>query len=95
MYKLNMDELVSVEALDDDRSAEYIVFPNPFVDQITIQGKLSRGMTLEVYNTNGSLVYREPISVSNNLSSMKSGMYIINIQDDQGRLLHSQKVLKK
>ena len=95
MYKLNLDDLVSVEDLNNDRSAVYQVYPNPFVDVLTIQGKLHPGMILEAYKMNGSLVYRGSLSRSNNFSNWEGGMYLIRILDDQGGLLYTEKVLKQ
>jgi len=95
MYKLDLDDLVSVEDLNSDRFADYEVFPNPFVDHLSIQGEINPGMSLEAYNTNGSLVYKGKFSESYNFSSWERGMYFIRIQDDQGGLLHTEKVLKQ
>ena len=95
MYKLDLDELVSTEDMISRRFADYKVFPNPFVDRITIQGEVNPGMILEVYKTNGSRVYRGEFSRSYNFSSLETGMYIISIQDDQGRLLYTEKLLKQ
>jgi hypothetical protein len=95
MYKLDLDDLVSTEDLDSPLFADYKVFPNPFVDQLTIQGEVKPGMILEAYKTNGSMVYRGKFSNTYNFSSWETGMYIIRVQDGQGRLLHTEKLLKQ
>jgi hypothetical protein len=95
MYKLDLDELVSTKELNSDPISDYKVFPNPFVDQLTFQGKINPGLSLEVYTTNGSLVYKGKLSRSNNFSAWEKGMYLIRVQDEQGRLLHTEKVLKQ
>jgi len=77
---------VSITLLEES-GEEFLVYPNPFNESITISKKESRLSTtnVQVYNAIGELVFSKNIKFLNNqnntldLSKLEQGMYTINI----------------
>jgi len=62
----------------------FILYPNPAIDQVTITFKNEGLFALECYDLLGKLVQKEMITNSGqviNISSLKSGMYLYRIKD--------------
>lgn len=58
------------------------IFPNPFSDSMTIKlVKMLEDAKLEIYNTNGKLVYSNfiPLSGEISISNLKNGFYILKV----------------
>lgn len=69
--------------------------PNPFLDQLTIEGEIS-GLTVELVELSGRIALSE-FSESDHLSlptsQLPAGEYVLCIRDNTGRLLGSKKVI--
>ncbi len=95
MYKLNLDDLVSV---DDDLSSQsnnVEVFPNPFSNSLSIKGKIQKDMVIRVYNTSGMLL----LSTSNindpKFTKLDNGVYLFNFVDANGKTFQTEKIIKQ
>jgi len=83
---------------------EVIFFPNPVKDQLSIQGNLKEApgdIQLSIYNNTGQKLLQQQIdgSAANfntelDLSSWQSGIYLVNLQFENGRLL-SRKIVRE
>lgn len=77
---------------------ELSIFPNPFTDRINID--IATPGTLGMYNSLGQCIKK--MSYSNagkhsidNLSNLPSGLYFININDRDGKLITTKKLMKQ
>lgn len=94
MYKLNMDELVSVDDPEIDRASEIRVFPNPFTDHISFAGDLRAGISIAVYNAGGSLVFTSMDWDTSRFTELEKGIYFLRFIDAKGTLLQTEKVIR-
>ncbi|MEE9406983.1 MAG: T9SS type A sorting domain-containing protein [Polaribacter sp.] len=73
------------------------VYPNPFLDNITINSTLKNSFKVDVYNLIGKKVYSKNTTSNNqkiNLSSLKSGVYFIKFIAENGDIQFIKKVIK-
>lgn len=93
-FQLALDALLSIE---DPISKQFLVYPNPVIDDLTIELLNSSEPTyLKLYNALGVLILQEVMMSSNkilNFSSLPSGFYILNLQTEI--LNQSLKIVKK
>ena len=94
MYKLDLDDLVSVDDLQSESNSEIVVYPNPFSDHVSFIGNVEDEMRIEIYNAMGSLVFKGNISSSYNFSGLKNGIYYFRFIDEGGKVLQTEKVIK-
>lgn len=62
------------------------VFPNPFSDTMNIQTRSSSEVDIRVFDSSGSLVIRQNSTNPLNTTTWASGLYYLQISDDQGRI---------
>jgi hypothetical protein len=94
MYKLNIDDLVSVDEIANNSQSEIRVFPNPFSDQVSFTGNTIRGIQIEVYSASGKLVMTTNIQSNNAFSELDKGVYFFNFINSSGKIIQSEKVIK-
>ncbi len=75
------------------------LFPNPVADNLTVYmiGDNSR-KDLTLFDINGRMIYSEIITemfTTLDLQSLAHGMYIVKITQPDGKLLHSEKIVKE
>jgi Secretion system C-terminal sorting domain len=84
LYSFTINNLASVEINDQSPFAAY---PNPAKDVVYVTGEI--GSVIQIYGTNGRLVYGNNSMTTNELmldvSNWQEGIYIINQMDDVGR----------
>ncbi|MBD80674.1 MAG: hypothetical protein CL840_17295 [Crocinitomicaceae bacterium] len=72
------------------------VFPNPFNDKLTISGLEAENFSVSIYDLSGKSVIQIESSLSEiNLGELTKGMYFMHIINDQGNIIHSEKILKQ
>jgi Secretion system C-terminal sorting domain len=78
--------------------SEFLVFPNPFISDLTILSKDVHGVKqLFIYDQTGKIIFQESfreLSKNINLSAISKGLYFLTINDDFGKIYH-QKLVKK
>ena len=95
MYRLNLDDLVSVDELINRQYAKIKVFPNPFSNYISIQGELPEDMKIQVYNAAGTLILNTDKINGSELSGLERGVYFFNFVDSNGKTFQTEKVIKQ
>ncbi len=94
MYKLDLDDLVSVEDIENKQVAKINVYPNPFSDKVYFKGYIKNGMSVEVYNTSGSLIFSTTNWNASQFFELEAGMYIFRFKDENGKVFQTEKVVK-
>ncbi|MCD4696806.1 MAG: T9SS type A sorting domain-containing protein, partial [Bacteroidales bacterium] len=95
MYRLNLDDLVSVDELINRQYAKIKVFPNPFSNYISIQGELPEDMKIQVYNAAGTLILNTDKINGSELSGLERGVYFFSFVDSNGKTFQTEKVIKQ
>ena len=103
-YTVNItDDTLSIE---NSNLIEFVVYPNPFTDNITIRFSSNHinNQSLEVtlYDISGKLIYANNYSISatsditiTNLNVLSSGSYFLKIQDENGKKLTTKQLVKQ
>ncbi len=77
---------------------EVLIFPNPFLEKITITDLTLSTSSITIFTIEGRVVKKysnfSGDKVEINLSQYKSGFFIVEISDVNGNIMHRQKVLK-
>ncbi len=84
------------------RAGKVVIGPNPFTDQITLQHLdllATQELQLQLVDTNGRVVKARalgsnPHSAMLTTSELPGGVYLIYLLDENGQLVHQQKVIK-
>ncbi len=74
------------------------ISPNPFQDKIQVQFLENIDGFITILNLQGKLCYQEPInSLASklNLSSLMTGVYILNLSNNKGEVVAYQKIVKQ
>lgn len=82
-------------SVDEISALEFIVYPNPAKDKLTIKTKdLSAEAKAEIHNSLGQLVYSAQISGENtiDLSGFSQGLYFVKVTD--GNKSETKKIIK-
>lgn len=88
--------------LSDESSVinEISLYPNPFLDEITINFSSQNGSEskIEVFNVIGKLLLSQTTKTQQkfviNTAKLASGMYVVRITTDDGRII-SKKIIKR
>lgn len=70
------------------------VFPNPFSDSINIQAGASSGLKVRVFDSAGKVILQQTVNSAFNTNNWSSGLYYLQISDDQGRISF-EKIVKQ
>lgn len=73
---------------------QYIVYPNPFENMLTIENTDGKGQLAKIFDMSGKEVYSTNSVATLNMSKLSKGTYTLLIFDKEGRQLMSQKVIK-
>lgn len=105
LYRLKMidnDESFEVsriiEGKNDCETNKVTVFPNPATEQFTIQG-LAQGNRVSIYNSSGARILSEKSktgeNIQVNLKNYPSGIYTINIQNENAAIISRLNISKQ
>lgn len=79
-------DCAALVGIEDYTADEFTIYPNPVINTITIQtANTSVIESIKIYNMLGQLVMSENATEQVNVSHLKSGSYIIEINSDKGR----------
>ena len=72
---------LNVTSLVGTKNKEFEIYPNPFKEDITIN--TNSNVNVSIYNINGTLLFSEHVNSTKklNLSSLKSGVYILKLDN--------------
>ncbi len=76
-------------------SSAFKLYPNPAANQVYIESKEHMGaVSVSVYDITGKRVY-QPELVNNtiNLEAIPNGMYVIQLTNIKGELVHTRKLV--
>lgn len=106
-YKLQQTDLNGLTSLSDivflqsDFVIESNIYPNPFEDEINVSLNVKNNslLTFSLVNANGKLVYSKMQKAQKNtrfgLKNLPIGWYILTVNNANGKVLFTKKVLKK
>ncbi|MDX2302650.1 MAG: malectin domain-containing carbohydrate-binding protein [Microscillaceae bacterium] len=97
-------EMIEVEEFANDQDMSLHIYPNPFINQVTITGsdmmQLYADISLEVYDGNGNLLFKENGSIKDlnksvnaQMQSWYPGVYIFKVQAPEK--VHTFKMVKR
>jgi len=94
---INGDLIIAVEENDFDERID--LFPNPFMDQLTIRSEYQGELIIQILSGDGKLISKSSLLLENGSSSidlaeMPSGIYFVVISNTEGTKRHFQKVAK-
>jgi hypothetical protein len=99
LWTINSNTLGIIDISEDHLNIE--IFPNPTMDilNIKLNKEIEEGLIIKIYSITGqelttSALYKNTDTVSLNLNSLSSGIYIIKFEFDDG-LIISRKIIKR
>lgn len=83
---LSNGPLFPVGEADLQNVQDFLLYPNPSHDKLTITIGSNQHMTLEIFNTNGKLMHSEKFIREHliNISEFTQGLYLFKFSDDKG-----------
>lgn len=90
-WVVKLKSLVAVPQLS--HTSEITISPNPTTNTLTISG--AENATIQVYNTFGQLVKEAQNASEISLAEFPAAMYFIRVFNDQGEMIHSEKIVKQ
>lgn len=82
--------------ISDLNKVDFQVYPNPFENEINIiSEKNSSNFTFQIFDSSGKSVLSNHLLNEVNTSHLPKGIYILNIFNQNGEIVHLQKLLKK
>jgi choice-of-anchor B domain-containing protein len=84
---------LSSSSIEMTENNEIQIFPNPASTEITILGQNSG--TIEIYDLSGRMIMSKMISSHIDISQIETGVYLIQILDNENNIMKSQKQLIK
>ena len=94
MYKLNMDDLVSVDEIAVKPQKSINVYPNPYSSSISFEGS-SDQTQIAVYNTSGTHILTTNIANTSYFTNLKTGVYFFKFIDVNGNIIQTEKLIKR
>ena len=90
LYKLVPEACDTVSSLNDQMITGLSIYPNPGIDQLVINKESHEGLHYQVHSITGSLLSSGSIAPKQqgliDTATLYSGMYVVSIQDDKGRV---------
>lgn len=71
------------------------VFPNPTTEILNIEKYNSSIWKIEIYNILGNKVFECEYKNKINVSKLTNGLYFLRLIDDNGSIVHLEKIIKK
>jgi hypothetical protein len=77
-------ELIAYEPFGFDDALKIMIYPNPAVEWLTVDAKLSEDAVYSIVTTSGNIVKKASITGAINVSDLASGLYVLVVQDYSG-----------
>lgn len=89
----------SVASIDHMGSTEFKVYPNPFFNELSISNSTKYNISVIIYNLNGAKVaefnsLNEDVNTID-LSILNNGIYLLEININNGESIHTTKIIKQ
>ncbi len=79
-------QLLESKEFNESSEIEFSIYPNPTVDNITLEGNLSEKAKYSIVTTTGLIVKQgDATEAEINVSNLATGLYILSVQDNNGR----------
>ncbi|GAB1307688.1 hypothetical protein KH5_03710 [Urechidicola sp. KH5] len=90
---------IDEDCTGNDVISEILVYPNPIQDEITLYNTISSKVQIQIFNAFGATVYNKSLQLQEYLSTLdlpdlKTGTYILLIQDEEEKILLQEKLIK-
>ncbi len=87
----------SIIASVEDKNNQFTIYPNPASSYFKIQSENSNNCCVRIYTLAGILIKNYAISTSNtyNIEELESGVYVVAIEDNAGRVQHKKLLVSK
>lgn len=95
-YEANVVRSSIISSTNSD--TPYLVYPNPFENEITVIGNELTNRKLMIVDLSGTIVYQTTIDELNetiSLADLSHGMYLISIVDNEGHVIQTNRIIKK
>lgn len=77
-------ELIIYESFGFDEALEIMLYPNPAVEWLTVDAKLSKDAVYSIVTSSGNIVKKGTPTEAINVSDLASGLYVLVVQDHSG-----------
>ena len=77
-----------------DVSTAIAFYPNPFTNTIDVIGDLSKSYRYELYTTEGTKIKAGLLNEKIDTATLLPGMYIIQVYDDQNKIIQTKRLIK-
>jgi len=77
-------QLIVYESFGFDETLEIMLYPNPAVEWMTVEAKLSEDAVYTIVTSSGNIVKRGRPIEAINVSDLASGLYVLVVQDHSG-----------
>ncbi len=89
-----------IEVITQSKGLEVNTFPNPTKDKVNISiiGDVTKGRNISIYDINGKLIYKQQVNATIttlDIHKLVKGMYVISVTNDEGKVEHSEKLIKE
>ncbi|MEX1001003.1 MAG: T9SS type A sorting domain-containing protein [Crocinitomicaceae bacterium] len=93
VFSTNIDH--TLDLTENSESGETIVmFPNPASEHLSFSGQME-GNTVSIYDISGRLVLQQALNTRIDISFLQKGVYVVNITDNSGVPLFTEKLIKE
>ncbi len=93
----DVDVIVNIaDGINNISSSNWIIFPNPVKDKLTIKGNEKQPVKITLISLDGKVVYSKKFNdniYNLNLQNLKSGYYIVKISN-KSKVLYSSNIMK-
>jgi len=94
-----MNQTVSIDEINETKS--FNVSPNPFINQINIKSNLKEFSVVQLFDLQGQLIHQTKVANNqqyitwnlNESNSLKTGMYLLQVINDEHQIIHTEKVI--
>ncbi|MCL6274384.1 S8 family serine peptidase [Muricauda sp. 2012CJ35-5] len=83
-FKAEESTVLEYEVLAHGETFEISIYPNPAVDRITVDAKLSEDAVYSVVTTSGNIIKKGNARGPIDVSCLSSGLYVLVVQDHAG-----------
>jgi hypothetical protein len=102
-----MDDSYAVYEANNERSSSiiattaespYLVYPNPFENEITVIGNELTNRKIVIVDLSGTIVYQttiDELSETVSLADLSHGMYLLSIFYNENHVIQTNRIIKK